>query len=182
MLMVLYSLAGTRFSALTDLLKNVCICTYINQYVDNLRLNALRVDSPCVLYFTFNCKSVCCLSCVRTCCITVLISFMQFEKEWQDVTSGGHVYVTDLSEGEHIFVCTVQGHCNAGMHMKVVVTGGNKETVQETPRGTAHLVRPYNLPGPEFSDWQPWVFLWCEGMDMLQMYIRKACSKPLFTM
>ena len=108
----------------------------------SVRRQPETVDSPCVFCLTFKCKGVRCLSCVLAASL-YCVSFMQFEKEWQNVTSGGHVYVTDLSEGEHIIVCTVQGHCNAGMHMKVVVTGGNKEPVQETPRGTTHLVRLY---------------------------------------
>ena len=73
----------------------------------------------------------------------LLISFTQFEREWQTITSGGHVYVTDLSEGEHIFVCTVQGHCGAGMHVRVLVTGGSRETVRQTAGEITYLVRLY---------------------------------------
>ena len=65
---------------------------------------------------------------------------MQFEREWQKVTSGGHVYVTEL-EGEHIILCTVQWHCCARMHKKVVITGGSKETVHETSEGITYPVR-----------------------------------------
>ena len=68
---------------------------------------------------------------------------MQIEKEWQlEPTSAGNLYVTGLSEGEHIFVCTVSGHCNAGMHIKVVVSGDSTGTVREQAEGTTHLVRP----------------------------------------
>lgn len=68
---------------------------------------------------------------------------MQFEREWQSkVTLAGDVYVTGLSEGEHIFVCTVPGHCSEGMHIKVVVTGDSRETVPEQAGGMNYLVRP----------------------------------------
>lgn len=71
------------------------------------------------------------------------LSSVQFEREWQSkATLAGDVYVTGLSEGEHIFVCTVQGHCSEGMHIKVVVTGDSKETVSEQAGGTTYLVRP----------------------------------------
>lgn len=93
------------------------------------------------LYLPYTCN--CILVVLVVLCEADSISFVQIEKEWQsEVTSAGNVYVTDLSEGEHIFVCSVASHCSAGMHIKVVVTGDSSETVHEQAGGASHLVRP----------------------------------------
>ena len=51
--------------------------------------------------------------------------FLQVVREWQsDPIHSGEVYVSQLTTGDHYFVCSVAGHCAAGMRVTVHVIGG----------------------------------------------------------
>ena len=50
---------------------------------------------------------------------------LQVVREWiAEPTYSGEVYITELSPGDHYFVCSVGSHCNAGMRITVHVEGG----------------------------------------------------------
>ena len=47
---------------------------------------------------------------------------VQVVKEWvAEPSYSGEVYITELTPGDHYFVCSVSGHCNAGMRITVHV-------------------------------------------------------------
>ena len=46
-------------------------------------------------------------------------------REWlAEPAYSGEVYITKLTPGDHYFVCSVGGHCNAGMRITVHVEEG----------------------------------------------------------
>jgi len=47
------------------------------------------------------------------------------EREWlAEPVHTGEVHISQLSPGDHYFVCSVGGHCSAGMRVTVHVVGG----------------------------------------------------------
>ena len=58
------------------------------------------------------------------------VAMLQVVREWvAEAAFNGEVYITELSPGDHYFVCSVSGHCNAGMRITVHVEGGVTSTV-----------------------------------------------------
>lgn len=46
-------------------------------------------------------------------------------REWlAEPAYSGEVYITELTPGDHYFVCSVTGHCKAGMRITVHMQGG----------------------------------------------------------
>ena len=72
-------------------------------------------------------------------------------REWlAEPTHSAEVYITKLTRGDHYFVCSVSGHCSAGMRITIHVEEGvTKSGSDYTTSRVTHTI-PWRI-----QDYQP---------------------------
>jgi len=76
---------------------------------------------------------------------------LQVVREWlAEPTHSAEVYITELTPGDHYFVCSVSGHCNAGMRITVHV----EEGVTRSGNGYTTSAVTHTIPW-RIQDYQP---------------------------